>query len=417
VAREVTLSVPAGVVVNQVNGATVADWDLKSGLLRVRLLDPVSTEMSFVVQSEARLPADGDLTVPLLRAPAAERENGGVAVSVLGAGEIEKHLVRGFDPADVSEFADVLAGRESPSTVAFRFRPASGADVRSLNVAVKRYTPQAVLIANIEEARYRALAAEDGMLLIEAHYAVRNNQRSFLKVTLPEGATIWSASVSGKPVRPGVAEGQSVLLALEKGRAGEEAPTFVVRLTYVQPIPSWSAASRALVALPALDLPVSRTGVELFHSPRYRVALEPGAFRVESDPGVYAEALRAVGDEGHARGMGFGLSGAGGGVAGGVAMSPPAPVAAPAPIIPSSPARATGSERESFAPRPLDNMQRPSLQSLIDRYRLEGGGRTIRGALPVDVAFPSMGPSLFVAAELTAEAQSPSIELTIRRIK
>jgi hypothetical protein len=99
--------------------------------------------------------------------------------------------------------------------VAFRFRPTSGAEARSLNVSVKRYTPQAVLIANIEEARYRVLAAEDGVLLVEAHYAVRNNQRSFLKVTLPPKATIWSASVAGKAVRPGVAEGDAVLIALE----------------------------------------------------------------------------------------------------------------------------------------------------------------------------------------------------------
>ena len=67
-------------------------------MLRVRLLDPVATELSFVVQGESRLPADGDITVPLVRVPAAERETGGVAISVLGAGEIEKHQMRGLEP-------------------------------------------------------------------------------------------------------------------------------------------------------------------------------------------------------------------------------------------------------------------------------------------------------------------------------
>jgi hypothetical protein len=68
-----------------------------------------------------------------------------------------------------------------------------------------RYTPQAVLVANIEEARYRVLAAEQ-RVLVEARYAVRNNQRSFLKVSLPAGATVWSAVVDGQPIRPGIAE-------------------------------------------------------------------------------------------------------------------------------------------------------------------------------------------------------------------
>ncbi len=400
-AREVSLAIPAGVAVNQVNGATVADWTVKGGLLTVRLLDPVSTQLSFVVQSESRLPADGDIAVPLVRVPAAEREIGGVAISVLGAGEIEKHQMRGLEPGDISDLADLVAGHDSPSTVAFRLRPASGTDLRSLNISVKRYTPQAVLIANIEEARYRVLAAEDGLFLIEARYAIRNNQRSFLKITLPARATIWSASVAGKSVRPGVAEGKAVLLPLEKGRAGEDAPTFAVRITYLQPVEPWLKSTTARLDLPTLDLPVSRTGVELYHSPRFRVEPQPGAFRVESDPGVFAEALRLD------RGYGFGLS------SGGFAA---APLARPMP--PPSPPAAMAAEAPSAVSPPDEQTGKTTqFRMLIDRYRNEGGGRTVSGALPIDVSFPTMGPSLFMAAELTAESSAPSIDLAVRRVR
>jgi hypothetical protein len=371
VAREIALAVPPGVAINQVIGATVADWEIGGGQLRVRFIDPVFDAVSFEVRAETRLPAAGEITVPIVRAPAAERETGGVALSVLGAGEIEKHHVRGLEPADVSDLAAAIAGRESPSMVAFRLRPLTGGDPRSLSVSVKRYTPQAVLVANIEEARYRALAAEDGVLLVDAHYAVRNNQRSFLKITLPPGATLWSASVAGRSVRPGVAEGEAVLLALEKGRAGQEAPAFAVRVTYVQNIDPWTDKRPARVNLPALDLPVSRTGLELYHSPRFRVGLEPGVFRVESDPGVFAEALR--GQSGAIRSVAVGLSGA--------------------------------DERTT------------QLNQLIDRYRNEGGGRTVTGTLPIDVTFPEIGPSVFMAAELTAESTAPAIDLAIRRVK
>jgi len=397
-AREVTVAVPPGVVVNQVNGATVADWETASGLLRVRLLDPVITEVSFVVQAEIRLPADGEVSVPIVRVPAAERETGGVAISVLGAGEIEGHHMRGLEPADVADLADVMAGRESPSTVAFRLRPLAGNDSRSLNVAVKRYTPQAVLVANVEEARYRMLAAEDGLCLVEAHYAVRNNQRSFLKITLPPRATIWSASAAGKPVRPGVAEGDAILIALEKGRAGEDAPTFVVRITYLQMAERWLDKADVRLSLPALDLPISRTGVEVHHSPRYRADVLPGTFRLESDPGVFAEALRLTR-------VSYNM-GVAGGVSGGSyakALPPPAPVAEPAPS-----ALRVGGEPEARAAQ---------LQKLIDRFRNEGRGRTVTGALPVDVTFPTLGPSIFAAAELTAESQAPFIDLTIRKSK
>ena len=367
-AREVVLALPPGVAINQVNGATVGDWVVTNGMLRVRLLDPVATETSFVVQGDTRAPREGAVTVPLFRVPGAERETGGVAVDVIGAGAIAERTTRGLEPADPSELGEIVASRESPSMIAFRLRPLAGSDARSLVVTVVRYTPQAVLIANVEEARYRTLAWEDGGLLVEARYAVRNNQRSFLKVTLPAGATVWSAAVGGRPIRPGTAERDAVLLPLEKGRAGEETPIVVVELVYLQRIDSWIDKGRARLALPAVDLPVSRTGVELYYSPRFRIALQPGAFRVEDDPGPFAEALRTA---------------------------PAAPASVP--TEPQLRAAASG------------------LQALVDRFRTETGGRTVVGALPVHVTFPTFGSSTFLASELTAESLAPSIDLAFRR--
>jgi len=292
VVRDVTLALPPGLVVDQVDGSTVGDWETAGGMLRVRPLDPIATDLSFVVQGETRVPREGAVAVPLVRVPAAERETGGIAVDVVGAGEIAAREARGLEPTDASELGDIVAGRESPSMLAFRLKPLAGAEPRGLGVTVVRYTPQAVLIANVEEARYRALVSDDGRLLVHARYAVRNNQRSFLKASLPRGATVWSAEVAGRPVRPGAAEQDAVLLPLEKGRAGVEAPTFVVDLVYLLTIESWTDRGRARIDLPALDLPISRTGLELHYSPRFRVDVQAGAFRVANDPGVFAEALR-----------------------------------------------------------------------------------------------------------------------------
>jgi hypothetical protein len=372
-ARELSLSIPPGLVVNQVNGSTVADWETAGGLLRLKLLEPTGTEVSFVISGDARTARDGTIAVPLVRMPSAERETGGVAVDVAGAGEIRERQTRGFEPADPSELGDLVAGRESPSMIAFRHRPLAGTDARALSVVVVRYTPQAVSIANVEEARYRALASEDGRLLVEARYAVRNNQRSFLKATLPAGSTIWSAQVGGRPIRPGVAEANAVLLPLEKGRANEEAPTFVVELLYLQRIDAWTDKGREHLELPALDLPISRTGVELFYSPRFHVEPQLGSFRVDTDPGPFAAALRL-------------------------------PTAAAAPAPPPPPAAVEiGSEK--------------GLQALVERFKNESGGRIVIGSLPVRVAFPSFGPSMFLAAELTAEAATPSVDLLVKRAK
>jgi hypothetical protein len=247
--------------------------------------------------------------------------------------------------------------------IAYRLRPQPGTEPRSLTVTVVRYTPQTVLIANVEEARYRAIASEDGALLVEARYAIRNNQRSFLKLTMPAGATLWSAHVSGRPIRPGLAEEGAILLPLEKARAGEEAPTAVVQLVYFQRIDPWLDAGETRLTLPALDLPVSRTGLEFRHSPRYRLEPRPGSFHATEDASPFASAMQP----------------------------------------PSRPQAAPGAAPASR-----------QLQALVDRFRNESA-RTVAGALPVAITFPDFGSRLFVAAELTAEGRVPVVELAYKR--
>ena len=114
-------------------------------------------------------------------------------------------------------------------------------------------------------------------------------------VTLPPQSILWSASLEGRPIRPGVSATGGLLLPLRKGRTNEEAPTFVVELLYLQRSAGWTEKGDAHVGLPAVDLPVSRTGLTLHHSPRYQVDPKPGAFRLEEDPGPWSTALRADG--------------------------------------------------------------------------------------------------------------------------
>jgi hypothetical protein len=361
-APAVDVAIPDGVVVNQVSGSLVADWDFKPGTLRVGFLEPLQSHTSFTIGAEARTPRDGVITVPIVRLPSAERETGGIAVEVLGAGEIGERRPTGLDPADPSDLGETLAGRQSPSMLAFRFRAQQGRDQRGLSVTVARYTPQAVLIANVEEARYDALVAEEGKTLVRARYAVRNNQRAFLGVTLPAGAALWSASVARRSLRPGIDSGGSLLFPLEKGRSGGETPIFVVELVYLQRAAPWSDKGESALTLPGIDLPIARTVVALHHSPRFRVSPESGMFRVEPDPGPFTEALRNE------------------------AVSTPS----------SSPGGRTDDE-------------------LAGTSRQGSGHPMVTGPLPVRVPFPVFGPCVYLISELTAELQAPSLAFSYKR--
>jgi hypothetical protein len=141
-ARSITLDVPQGVAINQVSGPLVADWETASGGgLHVTFLEPVGAATSFTVSGDVRGPHDGVVPVPLVRISQAERETGGVAVEVLGAGEIVERQPSPSSPRTHRTWAASCAAtsprrssrsatRPSPGVIRDRLRCASRATPR-----------------------------------------------------------------------------------------------------------------------------------------------------------------------------------------------------------------------------------------------------------------------------------------------
>jgi len=374
VADEVRVQLPEQLTVNQVSGAMVADWDVAGNELKVLFIEPVQSSVRFTLNGELRGPRSGKLNIPLVRLPNAERETGGVGVEVLGAGEIKQRDPNGLEDAEASELGQLISNRQSPSLIAFRFQPGNGKSTRTLSLDVARYTPQAVLTANIEEAEYNTLIAADGKILVQSRFAVRNNQRNFLKLTLPATGVLWSASVAGRPIRPGRAPDGSYLLPLEKTRSGEEAPAFVVEVSYIDRAASWTDKGRARVSLVAVDLPISKSHLLLHHPPLFKVTPAPGlsgSFRVANYTPPESPALRSE-------------------------------------AVPG----ATEQQRAEGELTP----DQSEMKQLIARIRTNRGVQPSRN-LPLRVVFPHFGPSIFLVSELTGENQTPAVEIDFQRQK
>ena len=249
-----------------------------------------------------------------------------------------------------------------------------------MNVA--RYTQQAVLMANIEEARYDVLMSDDGKTLTLARYAIRNNQRNFVKIALPPGAIVWSASLSGKPARPGQASDGSLLLPLEKGHGGDDTPVFPVQILYVSKAANWTDKGKIRLTLPALDLPVSRTGLLLYYPPLFQMTADPGAFRTEAYAAPSSEAFV------------------------------PLQSVRASDVMSGQPKQFDRSEQ--FAQQQKDDKE---TQALLDKYRAKSAGGKVTGILPVGISFPVFGPSTFLVSELTAENQAPVADFTYQKDK
>jgi len=390
-AREARIQLPEKITVNQVSGATVADWEMRNGELVITFLEPVEHNARFVINGEARLPRDGVIDIPLLKLLNTERDTGGVAVEILGAGEIKEQKAQGLEDADASDLGEMIASRQSPALAAFRARPGEAGATRSLTVNVARYDQQAVLMANIEEARYDILMSTDGKELVQARYAVRNNQRNFVKITLPPGASVWSATLGGRPARPGQSPDGSLLLPLEKSRGGEDAPAFVVELMYVTKATRWEDKGKETVTLPALDLPISRTGMLLYYPPLFRLSAEPGTFRTEEYQAPVSAALAPTAEG-----------------SGSLSNAPSATPQSGDFDALKQYAKLQGND---------DKEKKDATQALLDSFRSTSIGGKVTGILPVNVDFPAFGPSIYLVSELTSENQIPSAEFNFQRDK
>ncbi|MFN7922538.1 MAG: hypothetical protein U0Q16_20710 [Bryobacteraceae bacterium] len=362
-ARHVVISVPKDVTVNQVLGGNVAEWTQTAGALTVNFLEAVERQTKFVIQGEAKLPREGAFDLPLLRLQGVDREMGSVAVDLLGPAEIKNATPAGLEQTDAPQSPATASGR-----LTFRMLPRVGE--RSLRVEVARYTPQALLTANVEEARIHAIATVDGKTLVQARYAIRNNQRNFVKIDLPTGAQVWNAAVAGRIVKPGKSAEGTLMLPLIKPASAEESPAFLVEVTYLVKGQAWTPRGRAVVVLPKVDVPVSRSAVALFLPAQYKVTAEPGAYHVEEFRATESLAFRTA----------FVAS-----------------AATANPLLNS-------------------NVAMANAQKLADAFRARKQSR-----LPVVTAdaldFPSYGPSIFLTAELTAENQQPQIELSYQEQK
>jgi hypothetical protein len=151
------------------------------------------------------------------------------------------------------------------------------------DLTVVWHKTQPVLPAAIDTASYVVQVTDDGDCVTRAIYAVRNNRKQFLELKLPGGekTALWSSFVGDKPVKPSKANNGAILLPLEKSSyAGAELNSFNVEVIYYS---SLGAALHPLggiyLALPEVDLPISRSMLTVFAPGRFAYTRVGGAMR------------------------------------------------------------------------------------------------------------------------------------------
>ena len=109
-------------------------------------------------------------------------------------------------------------------------------------------------------ADYQTLYTEHGLALSRVVYHVRNRRKQFLKVELPQGSELWSAMLSGHPVKPARGEQDEVVLVpLLKSAA-----PFQVEIVYATTVPTLGFAGSLEGVLSVPDIVETRSTWDVF---------------------------------------------------------------------------------------------------------------------------------------------------------
>jgi len=224
-------------------------------------------------------PHEAELVIGGLDCVGVERQTGTIAVTSAASLQIQEKnsavktntiptaLATVLDRIDDAELAGpdrALITR--PVLLAYRF---AGRDC-SLSLGVTRFEELPVLDAAADRTQLTTVLTEDGQLLTQASFMVKNNDRQFQTFTLPTDAKFWSCYLDNTPIKPERNEGK---LLVPLPRRTNRDVAFAVDLVYVQKIDSLKSRWLSPLALgaPATDMQTTYAEWELYAPANYRL--------------------------------------------------------------------------------------------------------------------------------------------------
>lgn len=128
----------------------------------------------------------------------------------------------------------------------------------SPQLTIRGFQEIQTVIANADWVESVTLRTLEGRSMTRVSYAIRNNDRQFLTVSLPKDSHIWQAFLDDKPVKPAQKDSGEILIPMKKSAAqGDDLQSFRLELGFVTDVSKLSLKGDLLNQLPAIDIPIS----------------------------------------------------------------------------------------------------------------------------------------------------------------
>jgi Carboxypeptidase regulatory-like domain len=266
---EFKLNVPTDYEITDVSGATVEGSELDGGQLTVKLSAGAPRSHQFLISMEKQLSGAVKAETPFIGFDNTQRETGEVLVESAAAMELTAKEGGGLKRMDLKEANPYLRSLSRfPLQAAFRFHRQPN-EAPKLALEWVRFPDSTVLAAVAERAVVTTMVTTEGRSLTEVKLTVKNQAQPFLKVDLPQGASILSADVAGEKVKPVQGpDGARVPLL----RAGfRPAGAYEVSFVFLHSGAPFAKKGGSELSLPSMDVPISVLEWEVYLPEQYKV--------------------------------------------------------------------------------------------------------------------------------------------------
>jgi hypothetical protein len=267
---QIALSIPPGYDVASVSGASLERSETQPGGVTLYLSDPALRRHQFLLSLE-RAQSGGSFTFdtgfPTMRN--AQRETGEVAVEGAGTLAVTSPETPGLHRIDVRELDSSITSVARDALIsAYRYQATSD-EPPMLALDVHRYADAPVLSAVAERATATTLVTVEGRALTEITLWLRNRAQRYMKVDLPQGASIVSVEVDGSPAKPVEGTDGSRIPIVRPGPARDD--LYAVSFVYLHAGTPFVKKGDARMTLPKMDVPIDVVEWELFVPEQFKV--------------------------------------------------------------------------------------------------------------------------------------------------
>lgn len=196
-----------------------------------------------------------DIVIPPLEMIGMDTLEGFLGIEVLGNLEVNTKQVTNGILIPAKNLPQILWQKASnPLLYGYQFYR----NTFTPSFSIKGYQDIKTVVANVDMVDCVTHRTLEGKSITRILYFIRNNDRQFLTLTLPEKSHIWQAFLNGKPVKPAQKDTGEILIPMKKSSSqGGDLRSFSIEIGYITEVSKLSLKGDILNQLPAIDIPIS----------------------------------------------------------------------------------------------------------------------------------------------------------------